>query len=67
MKSNLLRMVSHFFDYKSKSFQKLVHAEQQVSFTEEQLFEAVLKGDLERVKEILTDPDIDINSKKNDE
>ena len=39
---------------------------QEVGFTEQQLVEAVLIGDLDRVKEILTDLNFDENAKDND-
>ena len=37
----------------------------QIKYTKDQLFEAVQKGDLDKVREILTDPDINVNAKMN--
>ena len=37
-----------------------------IKYTEDHLFEAVKKADLDKVKEILTDRDIDVNAIQND-
>ena len=39
----------------------------EIKYTEKDLFDAVLKGDLDGVKELLTESDIDVNAKLNDE
>ena len=39
----------------------------EIKYTEKDLFDAVLKGDLDGVKELLTESDIDVNAKQNDE
>ena len=54
-------------DYKTNFGIKTNLDTQQVSFTEEQLIEAVLIGDLDKVKEIMSDPNMDVNAKENDE
>ena len=54
-------------DYKTNFGIKTNLDTQQVSFTEEQLVEAVLIGDLDKVKEIMSDPNMDVNAKENDE
>ena len=46
-----------------------IHSENEgakIKYTEDHLFEAVKKADLDKVKEILTDPDIDVNAIQND-
>ena len=39
----------------------------EIKYTEKDLFDAVLKGDLDGVKALLTESDIDVNAKLNDE
>ena len=58
---------NYVLDYKTNIGIKTNLDTQQVSFTEEQLVEAVLIGDLDKVKEIMSDPNMDVNAKENDE